>query len=157
MKWRSKYIATHGCILTKGGGKAKIGIFGLIREKVSGRDKEKIYLFGIPISWASGESLGISTSSYAGEIQAAFRGLDTPRFLKSTLSEFLFGNGSIEIETRIRNDNSSDVEHVHPIKSVTQERRLNGTRERNREEYGTKPRLALSHITPPPPLNITDE
>ena len=60
-----------------------------------------------------------ATSSYAVEIQAAYRGFDTARFLKITLSEFLYGNGDVDIETRIRKDNSIVVDHVHSISSVT--------------------------------------
>ena len=37
------------------------------------------------------------------------------------------------METRIRNDNSGAVEHVHSINSATQGRRLNGFLESNRE------------------------
>ena len=57
-------------------------------------------------------------------------------FLKSTLSELLFRNGNIDIETRIRNDNSSVVEHVHSINAVAKGRRLNGFLESNMEGMG---------------------
>ena len=59
------------------------------------------------------------------------------------------------METRIRNDNSGAVEHVHSINSATQGRRLNGFLESNREgEEGGNQRLALSRIMGP--LNISD-
>ena len=76
-----------------------------------------------------------ATSSYAGEIRAAFRGFPTTRFLKSTLSELMFGNGNVGISPRIRNDNSSVVEHVHSINAVRQGRMFNGFLDNNREEY----------------------
>ena len=71
------------------------------------------------------------------------------------ISMLLFGNGNIDIGARIRNDNSSVLEHVRSINSVTTERRLNGVPESNREELETNHWLALSHIMGP--LNITDE
>ena len=43
---------------------------------------------GISISWPIGGSHTVETSSYAGEIQAAFYGFDTDRFLKSLVSVF---------------------------------------------------------------------
>ena len=64
------------------------------------------------------------------------------------------GNGNIDIETRFRNGNSSVVEHVHSINSVTKERRPNGLLESNGGELEANPWLALSHITGP--LNIFD-
>ena len=59
-------------------------------------------------------------------MHGAFRGFDAARFLKSSLSELLPANENIDIAARIRNDNSSFVEHVRPIRSVTKERRLDG-------------------------------
>ena len=64
----------------------------------------------------------VETSSYAWEIRAAFRGFVTARFLKSILSELLFGNGKVEISTRIQSDNSSFVEHAHSINPGTKVR-----------------------------------
>ena len=58
---------------------------------------------------------------------------DTALFLKSTLDGLLFGSGNVEIETRIRNDNSSVVEHVRSINSDSQDRMSNGFLESNRE------------------------
>ena len=62
--------------------------------------------------------------------------------------------GGIDISTWIRNDNSSVVEHVRSINSVTKERALHGLLESNRAALGEKPLLALSIITGP--LNISD-
>ena len=61
-----------------------------------------------------------STSSYASEIQAAFRACDTSRFLKSLPEELLFGNENADDETMFRNDNSSVVDHSHSINSATE-------------------------------------
>ena len=55
-----------------------------------------------------------------------FRGFDTARFLKSISGGLLFTNGDVGIETRIRCDNSSAVEHVPSTNLVTKERRLSG-------------------------------
>ena len=98
---------------------------------------------GIPIGWSIGGILRVSTSSYVGEIQDASRGFDASRFLKCTISEILFGNGNIDIATRIRNDNSIVVERSH----VTEDRRSNGLLESNSEESGANRWLSLSHIT----------
>ena len=59
------------------------------------------------------------------------------------------------IGTGIRRDNSSVAEHVHPISSVTEGRRLNGLLESNREELGNNAWLDLSHIMGG--LGISDE
>ena len=61
------------------------------------------------------------TTSYAGELQAAFRGCDTARSLKSLLAELLTGGENSDVATRIRSDNSIVVDHVHPINSVGKE------------------------------------
>ena len=63
-------------------------------------------------------------------------------------------HGNIDIETRIRNDNSSVAEHVHSINSVMKERRTNGSSGSNRGELETNHWLALSRIKSP--LNIPD-
>ena len=80
----------------------------------------------IPLEWDSGGSLGVMTSSYAGEIEAAFRGFDTSRFLKSMISELTYGNENVDISTRIRNGNPRVVEHARSINSVTKGRRFDG-------------------------------
>ena len=106
-------------------------------------DKDKSYLRGIPIARASGGCLRVSASSYAGRIQAVFRGVDSARFFKSTLAGLLVGNGDIDIGMRRRNDNSSVVEHVHSPNSVAKERRLNGFLESNRWGIGDKSLVSL--------------
>ena len=95
----------------------------------------------------------LATSSLAVPIQSAFRGFDTALFLGSMIEVPPFGN--VDIATRIRNDNSIVAEHVHPINSVTNERRLNGSLESDSEESETNPTLALSHIAGP--INISEE
>ena len=57
-------------------------IFGRVRCRINGTNKDQSYLGGVPIEWPIGESLRVSTYSYAGEIQAAFYGFDTSHFLK---------------------------------------------------------------------------
>ena len=98
--------------------------------------------------------LRVETSSYSGKIEDSFLGFDTARFVKSTLYGLVSGNGIVEIETSTRNDNSSVVEHVHSINSVTKERRSDGFLESNRDGSGANSRLALSRIAGP--LNISD-
>ena len=73
----------------------------------------------------------VATSSYAGEIRDAFHVLDTARYLKSLVYAVLFGNENIYIETRIRNDNASFVDHAHSLNSATKERWLIGRLESN--------------------------
>ena len=71
------------------------------------------------------------------------------------LSELLFGIGNVDKETRLRNGNSSVVELVRPINSVTMERRMGGFLESNREGSGINQRLAISRIMGG--LHISDE
>ena len=56
--------------------------------------------------------LRVETSSYAGEIQAAFRGFDTVLFLRSLLAGLLIGNENVDVWAKVRNDNPIVVEHV---------------------------------------------
>ena len=49
-------LRDDGNILTKGGGKSQIGIFGVIREKINYANKDKRYLGDSPIAWTSGEA-----------------------------------------------------------------------------------------------------
>ena len=70
-------------------------------------------------------------------------------------SELLLRNENVDIETRIRNDNTIDVEHAHSINSVSNGRRSIGCLESNRAEQEPNPWLSLSHIKGP--LNISDE
>ena len=79
---------------------------------------------------------------------------DPYRFLKSTLSE-LFGNGNVDIETGVRNDNSGDLEHVHSVNSVAKGLTTNGLLESNSEGLDINDLLTLSHITGG--LGISDE
>ena len=68
----------------------------------------------------------VETPRYAGAHMLFFSWFRYRSFLKSTLSELLFGNGLVATDTRIRRDNFSVVEHVHSIKLVAKERRPNG-------------------------------
>ena len=126
-----------------------------LREKANRGNKGKIYLRGTPIAWDSGRILTVATYSYAGGIRAVSHGFGAACFLKSTLTELLFGNGYIDIATRIINDNSIVIDHVHSVNSVAKERRLTGPLESKRYELETNPWLALSQIMEP--LNISDE
>ena len=83
-----------GDILSKGAGKSQIVISGFTREETNGGTKGKSYIRGIRIAWYSAGSLTVETSTYEGEIQAASRGFDSSRFLKSMSDELLFGNGN---------------------------------------------------------------
>ena len=67
----------------------------------------------------------MATSSYAGEIQAIFYGRDASRYLKSILSELLFGNEGVRTNTCVKNDNKDEVCRVHPINAVEKAKRLN--------------------------------
>ena len=102
---------------------------------MGGVNKDKRYPGGAPIARASGKSLAVATSSYAGEIQDVFRGFDTARFLKSTLSALLFGDGNRSIWARMPSDNSSVVGNALSINSATKERMSNGCLESNRGRW----------------------
>ena len=70
-------IAAHcdaGQILTKTGSRDQIGICGFIRSKIKETNKNENFHTGIAISWSSSKSHRVSTSSYAGELQALFYG-----------------------------------------------------------------------------------
>ena len=96
-----------------------------LSEKVNADNKDDPFLVGVPISWTSGKRHTAATSSYSDEIQAAFYGFDTARFLKNLVAELLFGNEGLDIETIAIDYNSSVVERVRSINSVKSERRLN--------------------------------
>ena len=78
-----------GEIMTKRSSRGEIGIFGLLIRKVNARNKDGVYLVGIPISRPIGKSRMVETSSYAGALKAAFYCFDTARSLKSSLSDLL--------------------------------------------------------------------
>ena len=65
-------------ILTKWG--MRRSVCAAPQRKVNDRNKDKTYLLGAPIAWSIGGSLTVATSSFAGELQAVFRGCDTARF-----------------------------------------------------------------------------
>ena len=124
-----------GEIMPKMGIKAQIGISGAFRRKViNGEDKDMTYVECVPISRPIGDSHTAATSGYAGEIQALPHGFDTALFLKSVSSGFILGNENVDIQTGVRNDSSSFVEHAHAIAPSTSGRRLNIPPDSNREE-----------------------
>ena len=84
----------------------------------------------------AGGDVRVKTSSYAGEIRGASHVSDTALPPKSMLEELLVGYDNVDIEKRIRHDNSIFVEKVRPIYSITKERRSNGVLESNREDMG---------------------
>ena len=67
-------------------------------------------------------------------------------FVKSTISELLFGNDNVDIETRILNGNSSVVEHVHSINYVANGRTSHGFVESNIGDTDINDWLTLPHI-----------
>ena len=52
----------------------------------------------------------------------------------------------MDVEAIARNDNSRAVEHVHPIRSVRNARRLGSSIQINRDEINLNMGLTLSHI-----------
>ena len=81
-------------------------------------------------------------------VKVASRGTDTDRSPTSTLSELLFGNWNIDIEARIRDDNSGVVEHVRPINSVTKGRRSHGFLGSNRGVGGESMVILIAYSVP---------
>ena len=76
----------------------------------------------------------VDTYSYAGGIQAARYGFDKALPLKILVAKLLFSNANADVETSVRNDNSSLVVHVRTIKSLGNGRILNSFPETKREE-----------------------
>ena len=70
------------------------------------------------------------------------------------LAELLFGNVGCSINTYVRNDNSDAVYHMESMNTVTNEKRLNGFLESNREELLLNPWLGVGYI--PGDLNTSD-
>ena len=66
--------------------------------------------------------------------QASFYGFDMARMLKFLLDELTSGNIGAEIPTYVRNDNSDAAYRVDSANTVTNEKRLTGVLESNREE-----------------------
>ena len=86
-----------------------------------------------------------ATSSFPGAMRESRHGFDASILFKSSLSDFLFGDGNSGVETEVRNGNSCVVEHVHSINSVKGERSSGGLPE-SREALELSDRLTLSHI-----------
>ena len=70
------------------------------------------------------------------------------------MAELLFGNVGCSINTYVRNDNSDAVYHTDSMNTVTNEKRLNGFLESNREELLLNPWLGVGYI--PGELNTSD-
>ena len=98
-----------------------------MRKQITEQENEE-FRHGIAVSWVSNASPRVSTSSFAGEIQAAFYGSDMARMLKCLLAELLFGNIG-GIPTYARYDNSTVLYQVDSSNTVTGEKRLNGSPE----------------------------
>ena len=79
---------------------------------------------------------------------------DMARMLKGLLDELTFGNMVVEIPTYVRNDNSDASYHVDAVNTVTNEKRLNGFLESNREELGRNNWLIVGYN--PGNINTSD-
>ena len=88
----------------------------------------------VAASWVSNKSPRVPTSSFAGEIQAAFYGFDMARMLKCIMAELLLGNIGARIPTFARRDNSTVVYQADSVNTVANGKRLNNFSESNREE-----------------------
>ena len=131
-------IALHcdaGEIMTNQGIRAKIGICGAPGRKGNGGNKNDVYLGGIPIDFSSGKGPWVATSSCAGEIHSAFYSCNTARFLKNLATGLIFGKEGVAVETIVGNDNFVDVEHVHAINSLKNDRGPSSFLEGNRGSW----------------------
>ena len=64
----------------------------MVFEKTDYGSNENVeFIQGIAVSWVSNKSHRVQTSSFSGEIRAAFYGFDMARMLKGLLAG-LFGN-----------------------------------------------------------------
>ena len=107
MDWGENEIAIEihcaaGRILAKAGSRAQIGICVFWKTDYGTNEKWGECHQGIAVSWVSNESPSVATSSFSGEIQAAFYGFDMAMMLKGLLAELLFGNIGKEIPTYAR-------------------------------------------------------
>ena len=80
------------------------------------------------------ESQRAITSSYAGETQSLFYVFDMAMMLKGLLAELTFGNMGAAIPTYVRNDKQDAVYQADSVNTTTNEKRLSGYLESNREE-----------------------
>ena len=75
-----------------------------------------------------------------------FYGFDMARMLKGLSADLLFGNIGVAIPTYVRNDNSTAAYHVDSPNTVTDEKRLNGLLESNREELERNNWMSVGYI-----------
>ena len=73
------------------------------------------------VSCVSNKSPRVATSSFAGEIQAAFYGFDMARMLKCLMADLLIGNIGVRIPTFARNNNSTVLYQAGSVNTVTNE------------------------------------
>ena len=108
-----------GKILDKAGSRAQIGVCGFLRRRITEHTKNAEYQQGVDVPWVSSKSPRVSTSSFAGEIQALFYGFDMERMLEGLLEELMFWNVGVEIPTYVRSDNSDAVYRADSVNTVT--------------------------------------
>ena len=68
------------------------------------------------------------------------------RMLNGLLPELIFGYIGVEIPTYVRNDNCAILYQVESVKSVSNEKRPNGSLGGNREELERNHWLSLEYI-----------
>ena len=103
-----------------------------MRKQITDQSRNVEFRQGIAVSWVSNQSPRVSTSSFAGEIQEAFYGIDVGRMLRGLLAELLFANFGVAIPTYVGDVNSTAVYQVDSENAVTKEKRLNGFPETRR-------------------------
>ena len=81
-------------------------------------------------------------------------GFDMARMLKVLLAGLMFGNVGVEIPTYVRNDNSDAVYRADSVNTATNEKRLNGFLESNREALEKNDWLSVGYI--PGDANTSD-
>ena len=74
--------------------------------------------------------------------------------LNGLLAELTFGNIGVEIPTYVRNDNSDALHHADSVNTATNEKRLNGFLESNREALEKNDWLSVGYI--PGDANTSD-
>ena len=110
------------------------------------KTKNVEYRQGIAVYRARDKNPRVSTSSYAGEIQALFYGPDMAGMSKVLLAELTSVNMGVEIPTYVRNDNSVAAYRADSVNTVKGEKRPNGLLESNRDELGKNGLLIVGYI-----------
>ena len=101
---------------------------------------------GSAVSRTSKKSHRVPTSSYAGEIKALSYAFDVTRMLNGILEELLYGNIGVRMPTYVRNDNSAVAYQVDSANTATNEKRINGFLESNRDELEQNKWLSAGYI-----------